>query len=219
MTLKTHCYHPEEIYDVLLLHSTSLHCCKMWQKLRDLGGASSLRPAQTPKLKLGLITSTWLRLIISKIFIILHHPYSCYVYTLYNLFAHSSCTFLLILLFIKSTVYCPAQLILFYFFYSYAYFFLLHFLHTYIYVYSLVCVTYNCIVHGADLNYISLLVIFCIIVYVTNKILNPWILVEIKTQRGQWIWLKSMNEVISWCGLMSNDIQQGFCVIAEFHFL
>ncbi len=32
-------------------------------------------------------------------------------------------------------------------------------------------VTYNCTVHGADLTYISLLVIFRIIMYVTNK--NP----------------------------------------------
>ncbi len=71
-----------------------------WQKLRDLGGASSLRH-QAPKLKLSLITSTWLHLMISKIFIILHHPYSCYVNTLYNLFAHSSCTYLLILLISK----------------------------------------------------------------------------------------------------------------------
>ncbi len=66
---------------------------------------------QAPKLKLGLITSKWLYLIISKIFIILHHPYSCYVYTLYNRFPHSSCTFLLILLFSKFTVYCPAVMI------------------------------------------------------------------------------------------------------------
>ncbi len=80
-----------------------------WQKLWDLRGASSPRH-QAPKL--SLITSTWLNLIISKIFIFFHHPYSCYVYTLHNLFAHSSCTFLLILLFIKSTLYCPAHFIL-----------------------------------------------------------------------------------------------------------
>ncbi len=61
---------------------------------------------EAPKLKLSLITSTRLHLIISKIFIILHHLYCCYVFTLYNLFAHSSCTFLSILLFMKSTVYC-----------------------------------------------------------------------------------------------------------------
>ncbi len=36
----------------------------------------------------------------------------------------------------------------------------------------LCCVAYNCTVHGADLTYISLLVIFCIIVYVMNKTLN-----------------------------------------------
>ncbi len=29
---------------------------------------------------IGLITSTWLNLLISNIFIILHHPYCCYVY-------------------------------------------------------------------------------------------------------------------------------------------
>ncbi len=51
-------------------------------------------------------------LIISKIFIILYHSYCCYVNTLHNLFAHCSCAFLLILLFIKSTVYCPAHFIL-----------------------------------------------------------------------------------------------------------
>ncbi len=35
-----------------------------------------------------------------------------------------------------------------------------------------VCIPYNCTVHGAELTNISLLVILCIIVYVTNKILN-----------------------------------------------
>ncbi len=40
--------------------------------------------------------------------------------------------------------------------------------------FSCVNVTCNCTVHGADLTYISLLVIFCIIVYVTNK--KPWTL-------------------------------------------
>ncbi len=36
----------------------------------------------------------------------------------------------------------------------------------YLCIFSLVCVTYNCTVHGADLTYIPLLIIFCIIVYV-----------------------------------------------------
>ncbi len=37
-----------------------------------------------------------------------------------------------------------------------------------------VCITYNCTVHGADLTNISLLVILCIIVYVTNKNLESY---------------------------------------------
>ncbi len=121
---------------------------------------------EAPKLKLSLITSTRLHLIISKIFIILHHLYCCYVFTLYNLFAHSSCTFLSILLFIKSTVYC--LLILFDS--------LLHFIpYPCLCIFSCVYVTYNCTVHGVDLIYISLLVIFCKIVYVTNTNLESWI--------------------------------------------
>ncbi len=80
---------------------------------------------QAPKLKLSLITSTWLHLIISKIFIILHHPYCCYVYTLYNLFAHSSCTSLLILLLFISLQYTVLHILFF-------------FIFTYIYVCSLV---------------------------------------------------------------------------------
>ncbi len=108
---------------------------------------------QAPKLKLGLITSTWLHFIIRKIFIILHYLYCCHVYTLYNLFAHSSCTFLLILLFFKSTVHCPVHFIL------------LHILfvflsYLYLCIFSCVCDTYTCTVHGADLTYILLLVIF-----------------------------------------------------------
>ncbi len=82
-----------------------------WQKLRDLGWVSSPRPSgsqtQTQSHNINMTPSN-----ISKIFTILHHLYCCYAYTLYNLFAHSSCTFLLILLFIKSKVYCPAHFIL-----------------------------------------------------------------------------------------------------------
>ncbi len=107
------------------------------------------------KLKLGQITSIRLNLINSKIPTILHH--CCYVY---------SCTSLLILLFLKSTVYCPAHfiahLVLPYFFYLYLCIFscvVLHILH--------------CPLSGPDLIYISPLIIFCRIEYVTNKSLNP----------------------------------------------
>ncbi len=94
-------------------------------------------------IKLSLITSTWLHLISSKILIILHHSYSCYVNTLYNLFAHSSCTFLRILLFITSTVYCLAHFILLHVFFMFLFLFFkccTYFFHTYIYVYFLVFV-------------------------------------------------------------------------------
>ncbi len=94
---------------------------------------------QAPKLK--LIISTWPHLIISQIWIILHHPYCCYVYTLYNLFTHSSRTSLLILLFIKSTVCCPAHLIVLHvLFNSFSILICItsFFFHTYIYVYSFV---------------------------------------------------------------------------------
>ncbi len=82
------------------------------------------------------------------------------------MFAYSSCTYLLILLFIKSTVYYSAKFILLH---------ILFFFFTYIYVYSLV-LSYNilhCPLSGPDLIYISLLIIFCIIEYVTNKTLKP----------------------------------------------
>ncbi len=57
-------------------------------------------------------------------------------------------------------------------FYSSLFFFFLFYL--YLCIFSCV-VTYNCAVHWANLTYISLLIIFCIIEYVTNKSLNPWI--------------------------------------------
>ncbi len=126
---------------------------------------------QAPKLELGLITFTRLNLINCKIFTILHHPYCCYVYTRYNLFAHSSCTYLLILLFTKSTVYCIAKFILLHILLYFSYF---KFLPIFIYI-ILCCVTYFAL--SIDLTYISLLIISCIIEYVRNKKnLEPWTL-------------------------------------------
>ncbi len=89
------------------------------------------------------------------------------VYTWYNLFAHSSCTSLFILVFIKSTVilYCT-----FYLYFSYYFYFIFYFLSTFIYIFS--CVVshiLHCPLSGPVLIYISLLIIFCIIEYVTNK--------------------------------------------------
>ncbi len=65
-----------------------------------------------------------------------YSPSSVLLLCLYNLFAHSSCTsMLIVLLLIKSTVYCPAHFILLHI--LLIFFFNLFFL-TYIYEYSLV---------------------------------------------------------------------------------
>ncbi len=82
------------------------------------------------------------------------------------------CTFLLILLFIKSTVYCPAHYFIAHFILFYS-FFLFHFFpYLYLCILSCVYISYNCTVHGADLTHISLLITFCIMVYAMNKIVN-----------------------------------------------
>ncbi len=100
-------------------------------------------------------------------------------------FAHSSCTSLFILIFIKSTVDCIAHFILFNCtFYSSFYFILLLIFYltlTYIYISSLVlCIIFyfiflHCPLSGPVLTYISLLIIPCMIVYVTNN-KEPWTL-------------------------------------------
>ncbi len=80
------------------------------------------------------------------------------------------CTSLFILLFIKSTVYCIAHFILLHILLLiFSYYF--YFICTYIYIYYLVlCFIFlHCPLSGPVLIYISLLIISCIIEYVTNK--------------------------------------------------
>ncbi len=84
----------------------------MMEKNERLRRSFFPQASQAPKFKLGQITFTGLNLINCKTFTILHNSHCCYVYTRYNLFAHSSCTSLFILLFIKSTLYCIAHFIL-----------------------------------------------------------------------------------------------------------
>ncbi len=128
---------------------------------------------QAPKLKLGLITSTWLNLINSKIFTIIHHPYCCYIYIYIYIYpVQHVCTFLshtpayIIIYYVPSILYCT--------FYFIAHLILLYFIFSYIHVYSLVLCSniLHCPLRGPDLIYISLLIIFCIIEYVTNKTLK-----------------------------------------------
>ncbi len=117
------------------------------------------------------------------------------VHTRYNLFAHSSCTSLVILIFIKSTVDCIAHfsslhillLILCYCFY------LLSSFLSYYYLYLNICscVVYHllflfflhCPLSGPVLTSISLLIIPCMIVYVTNK-REPWTLNPQQNRNG-----------------------------------
>ncbi len=75
------------------------------------------------------------------------------------------------LLFNKSTVYCPTHFMLFYILlYNLLVFkhFYFYFLYLYLCIFSCVCIPFNLTVHGADLTYFSLLIILCIVVYVTN---------------------------------------------------
>ncbi len=129
-------------------------------------------------MELSLITSTGLNLINCKKN---HHSPSsalllC-VHTWYNLFAHSSCTSLFILIFIKSTVDCIAHLSSLHILLLILFYFLLIFylIPTYIYIYSpVLCFIFyliflHCPLSGPVLTYISLLIIPCMIVYVTNK--------------------------------------------------
>ncbi len=62
-----------------------------------------------------------------------------------------------------------------FYFIEHLFIFILISFFSYLYLCIFSCVvTYNCTVHGADLTYISLLVIFCIIVHVTNTNLESW---------------------------------------------
>ncbi len=138
-------------------HQTPMTCTfKNWETEEELLPSGHQAP------KLSLITSTGLNLINCKN--IHYSPSSALllcVHTRYNLFAHSSCTSLFILIFIKSTVDCIAHFIslhillltLFYF----IFFLFFYLILTYIYIYSLVlCFIifyFFCTVHWADLSW------------------------------------------------------------------
>ncbi len=178
------------------------HSAAIWQALQEHDGKNweteeELLPSGHQAPKLSIITSTGLNLINCKTFIILHHPHCCYVYIPgTTCFAHSSCTSLFILIFIKSKVDCIAHLILFHCtFYSLFYFILSYFIffsyflsYSYlffilllpIFIYILLCyvsflffIFLHCPLSGPVLTYISLLIIPCMIVYVTNN-KEPW---------------------------------------------
>ncbi len=142
-----------------------------WQKLRDWGGASSLRP-------LGSLTQTQIhKHLQDSLLTVKHSLFSSSVLLLcvhirYNRFAHPSCTSLFILLFIKSQ-YTVEHILFdlhFLFYCTFYSVFLFFFLYLYLYIYALVlCYFYyififlHCPLSGPVLIYISLLIIPCII--------------------------------------------------------
>ncbi len=88
------------------------------------------------------------------------------------------------LLFIKSTVYCPAHFFIYFFctfffifiFYSFYFFFSTSFIFLYLCIFFVFVFHIIALSMEQDLTNISLLVILCIIVYVANKNLESWIL-------------------------------------------
>ncbi len=138
-----------------------------WQKLRDWGGASSLRPS-------GSLTQTQFHNIYMTQFT------NSNTFTILIIRIAATCIYLVqpvstslfILLFIKSSVYCFAHFILLHIFTLYC----LFLFFTYIYIYSLVLLLFlHCPLSGPDLIYISLLIMLCIIENMTNKWnLEPW---------------------------------------------
>ncbi len=107
--------------------------------------------------KLCLITFTGLNLINCKIFTILHHPHCCYIYIPGTTCLHIPLAHPCLYYYLLSPQYTLLHILLF-IFYLYLYIFscvVLHILH--------------CPLSEPDLTYISLLIIFCIIEYVTHK--------------------------------------------------
>ncbi len=103
--------------------------CQTYGKNWDTQEELLPRGHQAPKLKLCLITSTWLNLINSKIFTILYHPYCCCLYPVQHV-----CTFLLhipayIIVYVHSILSCT--------FYSLFYYYIF------------------CTVHWADLTWLT----------------------------------------------------------------
>ncbi len=143
-----------------------------WQKLRDWGGASSLRPS-------GSLTQTQFHkhlqdslLTVKKKHSYSHHPYCCYVYI-----PGTTCLHIPLIPLVYITIYSVPYTVFAHLTCFALFFILLHiFISLFYHIYALVlCYFYiifiilHCPLSGPDLIYISLLIIPCIIYYVTNK--------------------------------------------------
>ncbi len=121
-------------------------------------------------LSMHIISTQTLSHDIDMIIIINYSPPSILLLCIYPV--QPVCTFLLILL-LLSIRYTVLHILFYCTYYSFLFlFFTSFFSYLYLFKLSCVCVTYNRTVHGADLTYISLLVIICIIMYATYKILK-----------------------------------------------
>ncbi len=160
-----------------------------WQKLRDWGGASSLRPSgsltqtQSHKLRNSLTQTQSHKLtrLLTVKHPYSHHPYCCFVYIpsttrLHIPLAHPSCSYYYIKpqYTVFCTSYCFLHILLFCTFYSITFYSYLSFFT----IYMLLCcyfhiififILLHCPLSGPDFSYISLLIIPCINFYVTNK--------------------------------------------------
>ncbi len=124
------------------------------------------------------------------------HSITFYRFSLENriLLAHSCLYYYLL-----SLQYTLLHIILLhiYFLFFYSFYFLLQFFpYLYLCIFSCVCISYNCTVHGLDLTYISLLVIFCIIVYVTNTILNLFSYHLLSVEKGAALTLEEIKTLL-----------------------
>ncbi len=119
---------------------------------------SVLNSITKPKLKPGLVTSTWLNLINSKIFSILHHQYCCYRIYIY---IHIPCTTCLHIPLAHTCLYyyllSPQYTILHILFYCTLFFIFSYYFNCLpIFMYILLCcVTIFCTVHWADLTWLT----------------------------------------------------------------
>ncbi len=145
-----------------------------------------------------------------------HHPYCCYVYTPVQPVCTSLSSLLFILLFIKSHILFLHILLVLHFSLFYCTLYSLFLFFTYIYALVLcyfyiifIFILLHCPLSGPDLIYISLLIIPCIIYYVTNKqtlnlelVLYTWLYLHYIILYSYYLWWLLFNLICIICFLI-----------------
>ncbi len=138
---------------------------------------------------LGQIIFTGLNLINCKIFTILHHPHCCYVYIPSTTCLHIPLAHTCLYYYLLSPQYTVLHILLFIF-------------DLYLCIFSCVVLhILHCPLSGPDLIYISLLIISCIIEYVTNKRtlnLEPWTRSLWSVWMLWYCWWISLRKISKW---------------------